>query len=105
MAVSNLFGMITQLIKLNTFYYHLAKSLKKLMKMKTENERLLFSTNFTGKFKLVFVLARKKRFHFKANRKAYSFFKKTVARDFQNRPLFERLTFFYITITGNLERF
>ena len=44
------------------------------------------------------------RFHFKANVKSIDS-SKEGARDFQNSPPFERSACFYITISGNFERF
>ena len=75
-----------------------------------KNEWLLLSVSFTTKFGLVFVLTLEntcsQRFHFKDNRKSISsFFLKNGTIGFQNKPLLERSACFYVTITGNFERF
>ena len=61
-------------------------------------------SKFTAKFGLVFVLrlenAFSLRFHFQANRKILL---KNGTRDFQNSPLFERSTRFYVTISVNFQ--
>ena len=52
-----------------------------------KSERLLFSTSFTTKFELVFVLTQENafpwRFHFKVRGKEHRFFYKTVLRIFK----------------------
>ena len=57
---------------------------------------------------LVFVLTQKtlflRVFILKVTERVQIFLEK-VTRDFQNGPLFERSTCFYVTITGNFERF
>ena len=45
-----------------------------------------------------------KTFHFKANRKNNGSSKNGTS-DFESSPPFKRLTYFYVTITGNFERF
>ena len=54
---------------------------------------------------MVFVLTQKKgysqRFYLKANRESLGSF----TRVFQNCPLFQRSAYFYVTITGDFERF
>ena len=66
------------------------------------------SAVFTAKFGLVFVLILEKvfsqTFHFKANRKSTGS-SKNGTRDFLNNPQFERSVYFYLTITGDVERF
>ena len=44
------------------------------------------------------------KFYFKTNRKNIESYK-SGTRGFQNSPLFERLPSFYLTISGNIERF
>ena len=69
---------------------------------------LLLSASITAKFGLVFVLTLESaffyRFHFTAKRKSIGS-SKNGTRDFQNNPPFERLAYFYVTISGNFERF
>ena len=71
-------------------------------------EWLLLLASFTAKSELVFVLTQgnafSQRFHFKANRKSI-YFLKNGSGDFQNSPPFERSASFYVTVTGNIERF
>ena len=63
---------------------------------------------FTWKIELVFVLTQENAFcqgfHFKANRKSIES-SRNGTRDFQNTPPSERSACFYVTITGNFERF
>ena len=69
---------------------------------------MLFSAKLTGRFELVLVLTKENasslRFHFKADRESTGSSKNSTW-DFQNSPPFERSECFYVTITGNLERF
>ena len=77
-------------------------------KVDSENEQLLLSASFTAKFQLVFALTLEndfsQRFHFKANKNSVGS-SKNGTWDFQNSSLFERSTCFYVTISGNFERF
>ena len=74
----------------------------------SKNEWLRLSASCTAKFRSVFVLTLEndfsKRFHFKANRKSNGSSKKCT-RDFQNNPLVERSACFYVTVSGDFERF
>ena len=62
-----------------------------------------------GKIWVGFVLtlenAFSQRFHFEANRKSIDSSKKNGARDFQDNPPFKRSACFYVTISGNFDRF
>ena len=66
------------------------------------------STGFTAKFDLLLVLTQEnafsKRCHFKFNRKSIGSSKKSI-RNFWNSPPFEGSACFYVTVTGNFERF
>ena len=74
----------------------------------SENERLLLSATFTTKFELFFVLTKEDalpfKFYFEATERAYALLKHSN-KDFTNSPPFERSTCFYVTATGNFERF
>ena len=74
----------------------------------SKKEWLFLSTRFTGNFELVFVLTLENTFFrgliLKPTEKAYILLKKGT-RDFQNSPPFERSACFYVTISGNFERF
>ena len=111
MAASDLFLMFTQSIKYNTFYHHVLRvqMFEKFDPLnRSKNEWLFLSASFTAKFELVFVLTLgnvfSKRFDFKANRKNMIFLKSNT-RNFQKTPPFERSACFYMTISGNFERF
>ena len=70
-----------------------------------ENEWLLLSASFMAKFRLVFVLRPFLRdFIFKPRERTLVLLK-IGARDFQNRPPFERSACFSVTISQNFERF
>ena len=64
----------------------------------------IVSARFTGKFGLVFVLTQENRFHSTANRKSIGS-SKNRTRNFEKSPPFERSAYFYVTFTGNFERF
>ena len=111
MAASDLFLMFTQSIKYNTFYPHVLRvqMFEKFDPLnRSKNEWLILSASFTAKFELVFVLTLgnvfSKRFDFKANRKNMIFLKSNT-RNFQKTHPFERSACFYMTISGNFERF
>ena len=73
-----------------------------------EMKRLLFSPVFTAEFELVFFLIQEntlsQRLYFKANKKSIDSSKNST-RDLQDSAPFKRLTYFYLAITGNFERF
>ena len=100
--------MFTQSIKFYTFHYHSRCFKNVIHQIDSKNEWLLLSASLTAKFELVFVLTLENafswRFHFKANRKSLSSSKKSTT-DFRNSPPFERLACFYVTSSGDFERF
>ena len=73
-----------------------------------KNQWLLLSVTFKAKFELAFILTLKKLFLrvfiLKSTERAYILLQ-NGARDFQNSPPFYRLACFYVTISGNFERF
>ena len=70
----------------------------------SKNEWLLLSASFTGKFRLVFVLALENRNILKPTEKTEVILQNS-AIDFENTPLFESSACFYVTICENFERF
>ena len=77
-----------------------------IFQIDSKNEWLLFSASFTAKFGLIFVLTLENTFSFilKSTERAEVLLKNN-ATDFQNSPSFERSACFYVTISGNSERF
>ena len=62
------------------------------------------SGKFYGKIWFGFCFSTGKRFILKLTERVYAL-PKTGTRDFQNSPSFKRLACFYVTISGNFERF
>ena len=81
---------------------------KRVHQIDSNNEWLLLSVTFTTKLELVFVLIFERDFLtvfiLKPTERALILLK-NCPKNFQNRPLFERLGSFYVTISEGFKRF